>query len=84
MTLEYVVIDLDDYEFADGLIYVGLSRVRRLVDLVFIRYCDKKRFDKIGKSKTYKLKIGFLKSLHEKTLGNIFYLFFYDDLLCNK
>ena len=76
LTLEYVVIDLGDYEFAAGLTYVGLSRVRRLMDLVFIRYCDKKRFDKIGKSKTYKLKIAFLKSLHKKALGNIFYFFF--------
>ena len=65
LTIEYVVIDLGDYEFAAGLTYVGLSRVRRLMDLVFIRYCDKKRFDKIGKSKTYKLKIAFLKSLHK-------------------
>ena len=84
LTIEYVVIDLGDYEFAAELTYVGLSRVRRLVDLVFIRYCDKKRFDKIGKSKTYKLKIAFLKSLLKKALGNIFYFFFYDDLLCNK
>ena len=74
LTLEYVVIDLG--EFSAGLTYVGLSRVRRLVDLVFIRYCDKKRFDKIGKSKKYKLKIAFLKSLHKKALGNIFYFFF--------
>ena len=61
LTLEYVVIDLSAYEFAAELTYVGISRVRRLVDLVFISYYDKKRFDRIAKSKTYKLKIAFLK-----------------------
>ena len=37
LTLKYAVVNLTVYEFAAGLRYVGFSRVRRLVDLVFIR-----------------------------------------------
>ena len=51
LTLELILLDLGEFEFAAGFTYVVLSRVKRLIDLVFIIYPDKKRFDKIGRSK---------------------------------
>ena len=74
LTLELIVIDIGDVEFAAGLAYVVLTRVRKITDLVFIIYKDKKRFDKIGVSKAAKLKIEFLKRSHLKTTSNT-YLF---------
>ena len=74
LTLELIVIDIGDVEFAAGLAYVVLTRVRKITDLVFIIYKDKKRFDKIRVSKAAKLKIEFLKRSHLKTTSNT-YLF---------
>ena len=71
LTLEMIVIDLCNCKFAAGLTDVVLSRVKKLVDLVFIVYPDKKRFDRIGMSKVSKLRIKFLKSLRLKALGKI-------------
>ena len=73
LTLELIVIDLGDVEFAAGLTYVVLSRVKRLIDLVFSVYYDKKRFDKISRSKAAKLKIEFLKHLHTRATGIIYF-----------
>ena len=70
LTLELIVIDIGDVEFAAGLTYVVLTRVKNITDLVFIIYKDKKRFDKIGGSRAAKLKIEFLKRLHLKATGN--------------
>ena len=66
-----IVIDLGDCEFDAGLTYVVLIRVNRLTDSVFIIYPDNNRFDRIGMSKVFKLKIEFLKSLHLKALGKL-------------
>ena len=57
LTLELIVFDINDVEFTAGLIYVVLTRVRKITDLVFIIYKDKKRFDEIRISKAAKLKI---------------------------
>ena len=46
LTLELIVIDIGDVEFAAGLTYVVLTRVRNITDLVFIIYKDKKRLTK--------------------------------------
>ena len=70
LTLELIVIDIGDSEFAAGLTYVVLTRVRRITDLVFIIYKNKKQFDKIGGSITAKLRIEFLKRLHLKATRN--------------
>ena len=78
LTLEMIVIDLGDCKFAAGLTYVVLSRVKRLVDIVFIVYADKKKFDRIGMSKVSKLRIEFLKSLRLKALGKITLYIFND------
>ena len=40
-------------------------------------YPDKKRFDKIGRSKAAQLKIEFLKNLRQKALGNVFNYYFH-------
>ena len=72
LTLELIVIDLGDIQFAAGLTYVVLSRVKRLIDLVLIFYPDKKQFVKIRKSKPAQLKILFLENLRQKALGKVF------------
>ena len=72
LTLESILIDLGEIEFAAGLTYVVLSRVKKLIDLVFIVYCNKECFDKVSRSKAAKLKIEFLKHLHTRATGIIY------------
>jgi len=52
-TLSKVLIDLGDVEFAAGLTYTALSRVRRLLDLVFYRMPEFRRIPNIKKSDGY-------------------------------
>ena len=72
LTLDLIVIDIGDVEFAARLTYVALTRVRKITYLVFIMYKDKTLFDKIGRSKAAKPKIEFLKRLHLKETSNTY------------
>ena len=76
LTFEIIVIVMGCFEFAAGLRHDVLSRLKRLIDSVFIIYPDKKRFDRIEMSKVSKLRIEFLKVLHLKALGEIILIMF--------
>ena len=71
LTIPIAKMDLGNKEFASGLTYVLLSRVKNLTDLVFTGFQSKQRFDSIAKSKATKLKLKFLHKLHEKRLVRI-------------
>ena len=66
LTLRKAKIDIGLKEFASGLSYVVLSRVRKLQDLILLIYYDKKRFDVIANSITTQLKLKFLQLLRSK------------------
>ena len=67
LTLELIVIHIGDVEFAAGLPYVVLTRVRKITDLVFNIYEDKERSDKIRGSKSNKAKNWIFKSFTSKS-----------------
>ena len=67
LILPVVVIDIGVIEFAFGYTYVDVSRVRQLIDIrQLIKFYDKKSFDRIGRSKSTKAKIEYIKSLSTK------------------
>ena len=44
MTLDYVILNLGSVEFANGLTYTAVTRVRRLEDMVFKPFPSLSRF----------------------------------------
>ena len=61
LTLSIAAVDIGLKEFASGLSYVVISRVKKPTDIMFIKLYDKKRFDSIGKSSATKSKIAFIE-----------------------
>ena len=69
LILPVVVIDIRVIaviEFASGYTYVDVSRVRQLIDIMFMKFYDKKSFDSIGKTKSTKAKIKYIKDCVKK------------------
>ena len=55
-------------EFATGLAYVLLSKVRKLSDLIFMGFPSKKRFNSIALSNATQLKMKSLRYFTDKSL----------------
>ena len=51
--LDSVIVDVGPREFAAGLVYVALSRVRRMQNLYFDPFRKRPRFLSIGKTKVF-------------------------------
>ena len=75
MTLELVILDVGDREFAVGLSYTGLSRVRKIENITFMPMPDFVRLSKFSKGAIFKKRIMEdlrLKDLEESTLAEFF------------
>ena len=64
LTIPKIKIDIGAKESAIRLTYVALSRVRELSDIVFVKSCNKDRYDAICKSKAYTDRQNFLRRWH--------------------
>ena len=72
MTLELVILDVGDREFAVGLSYTGLSRVKRLQNIAFLPMPDFVRLSRFAKTPIFKKRLDEdlrLKDLEEATLA---------------
>ena len=67
LTIPVAKMEIGNREFATGLTYVLLSRVRKLSDLVFMGFPSKKRFNSIALSKATQLKMKSLRHLTAKS-----------------
>lgn len=63
LTVDKAVIDIGETEFAAGLAYVGLSRARRLRDIILNPMYAKKRFNAVSRTAAYAAKQQFIKWL---------------------
>ena len=73
-TLPRVIIDLGDREFAAGLTYTALTRVRRLDNLVFDPMPDLTRIKRVVQSAAFKRQIdddAIKLATHETTVNNV-------------
>ena len=73
-TLQRVIIDLGDKEFASGLTYTALTRVRRLDHLAFDPMPDLNRIKRVVTSVAFKRQIeddAIKKAAHETTVNNV-------------